>query len=46
VYWKQFIAGWRRDNDVIPKNITLLVTNVCLPFFNRLSQAKELNGSL
>jgi hypothetical protein len=33
VYWKQFMAGWRRDNDAIPKDITLLVTIVCVPFF-------------
>ena len=28
VYWKQFMAGWRRENDAIPGNITLSVTNV------------------
>ncbi|KAM9874786.1 hypothetical protein VDGL01_11107 [Verticillium dahliae] len=27
VYWKQFMAGWRRDHDAIPGNITLSVTN-------------------
>jgi hypothetical protein len=27
------MAGWRRDNDAIPKDITLLVTIVCVPFF-------------
>ena len=29
VYWKQFMAGWRCENDAIPGNTTLLVTNVC-----------------
>ncbi|KAK4208364.1 hypothetical protein QBC37DRAFT_443969 [Rhypophila decipiens] len=27
VYWKQFMVGWRRENDAIPRNITLSVTN-------------------
>ncbi|KAK0641769.1 hypothetical protein B0T16DRAFT_431464 [Cercophora newfieldiana] len=27
VYWKQFMAGWRRENDAIPRNTTLSVTN-------------------
>ncbi|KAL8296236.1 hypothetical protein RB600_001635 [Gaeumannomyces tritici] len=27
LYWKQFMAGWRRENDAIPRNTTLSVTN-------------------
>ncbi|KAK2038166.1 hypothetical protein LZ31DRAFT_132679 [Colletotrichum somersetense] len=27
VYWKQFIAGWRREHDPIPRNTTLSVRN-------------------
>ncbi|KND89402.1 hypothetical protein TOPH_06078, partial [Tolypocladium ophioglossoides CBS 100239] len=27
VYWKQFMAGWRREHDAIPGNTTLSVTN-------------------
>ncbi|KAL2273120.1 hypothetical protein FJTKL_04930 [Diaporthe vaccinii] len=27
VYWKQFMAGWRRVHDAIPPNVTLSVTN-------------------
>ncbi|KAK0715325.1 hypothetical protein B0H67DRAFT_645091 [Lasiosphaeris hirsuta] len=27
VYWKQFMGGWRRENDAIPENTTLSVTN-------------------
>ncbi|KAL8396616.1 hypothetical protein RB594_003623 [Gaeumannomyces avenae] len=27
LYWKQFMAGWRREHDAIPPNITLSVTN-------------------
>ncbi|EJT69139.1 hypothetical protein GGTG_13248 [Gaeumannomyces tritici R3-111a-1] len=27
LYWKQFMAGWRRKHEAIPPNITLTVTN-------------------
>ncbi|KAK7398162.1 hypothetical protein QQX98_012469 [Neonectria punicea] len=27
IYWKQFMAGWRREHDAIPRNTTLSVTN-------------------
>ncbi|EJT69100.1 hypothetical protein GGTG_13368 [Gaeumannomyces tritici R3-111a-1] len=27
LYWKQFMAGWRREHEAIPANITLSVTN-------------------
>ncbi|KAK7417505.1 hypothetical protein QQZ08_011587 [Neonectria magnoliae] len=27
IYWKQFMAGWRREHDAIPGNTTLSVTN-------------------
>ncbi|KAK0747306.1 hypothetical protein B0T21DRAFT_300960, partial [Apiosordaria backusii] len=31
VYWKQFMAGWRRENDAIPKNTTLSFIKYELP---------------
>lgn len=43
VYWKQFMAGWRRENDAIPKNITLSVTNVCICTISLIDWPK-LNG--
>ncbi|KAK7422901.1 hypothetical protein QQZ08_009350 [Neonectria magnoliae] len=27
IYWKQFMAGWHREHDAIPRNTTLSVTN-------------------
>ena len=36
-YQKEFIAGWRYINTVIPANITLSITNICsvyIPLFS------------
>lgn len=43
VYWKQFMAGWRRENDAIPRNTTLSVTNVCIPALSRPAGPKSAN---
>lgn len=31
LYWKQFMADWRREHDAMPGNITLSVTNLRSP---------------